>query len=93
MSKVIQYRFIKFVTKIKKMAMRLPLTCWTSDLEVGGLSLVSAVMLFSQTRNCISNVYKMGTGDHNAAGGGVTLHWTSIPSRVGVAISPFASYY
>ena len=40
----------------------------------------------------------MGTGDHNAGGGGggVTLRWTSIPSRgggEGVAIFLVASCY
>ena len=58
---------------------------WTSDVKVGGSMLspchrvVSLVKKLYPTLSLSTHVYKMGTGDILL---GLTLGWTSIPSRV-----------
>ena len=69
---------------------------WTSDLEVGGLTpipchhVVSSDKKLYRTLSLSTQVYEMGTGDVLL---GVTLRWTSIPSRGGVAVLSVASCY
>ena len=58
---------------------------WTSDLEVGGLTLVSAVVLLRQTRCFIPNCLFSSPGVYKwillIMMLGLTMRWTSIASR------------
>ena len=68
----------------------------TSDLEVGGSSVISAVvslpystlLLFSQVYKWVLAIIMLQWGG-GGGGGGVTLRWTSIPSTWHVNRLPF----